>query len=554
MPRRARRCRIRCARQGEKKRRRRDRLRPPHYRGVTAPLRVGGRTPADALWAPRWPRPRRSPRPLRGLFPGSRLFLTVLIPRAGSIAPLVGAARGARARDRPAPAPLAREVRGRGAVPTGHAGAAPRASGPIGGGEVPAPEAGLGGDRVDHPRPAGHPVELAGRVDRPGGPRLGPVDVPLVDDAACPGAQPPARPLVGRGADQAAWRVAERRHGLAPRVIAQEGVPDARRAVGRERRLVAAGRRVIAVAHPDADGERGRIRVAWRREVSVGGQVARVVGRARLHRGRPPFPARPVADLQRRTPQQVLRGVRVAFQDVRDLERGLGADGARPLRLARVVDGRAVGARDPEHHPRRHAHALVAERPEGGDEVEQPHLDGTDAAGQAGHEHRSLAARELDAESLRVLGDGLRPDAAHRLDGRDVERVLERLANEDRAPLAAIGVARRPAAREGCRDVHEKGRGRHATGLEAGGVDDRLEGGAGLAEADPRHVVFRVELAGSEVLPVVAGAAHVGQDVACPVVDRRHGAVVQVASPEPGDPGLIAAQLLSPDGGAHRPA
>ena len=106
----------------------------------------------------------------------------------------------------------------------------------------------------------------------------------------------------------------------------------------------------------------------------------------------------------------------------------------------------------------------LAERAVGRGQVERPDLDGPDRAGQPGLEER-LACRPAKRmpELLGRSATASLPTRCERPDRRDVERVLERLADEDRAAIELVGVARRPAARPNVgRDVEQEAARRQA--------------------------------------------------------------------------------------------
>ena len=78
--------------------------------------------------------------------------------------------------------------------------------------------------------------------------------------------------------------------------------------------------------------------------------------------------------------------------------------------------------------------AVVAERAVGRDEVDRPDL--LDAQGE-GELAPCVAPWNFMPEVLGLGKDVIRAVDAHRLDGRDVERELERGADADRPPLQA---------------------------------------------------------------------------------------------------------------------
>ena len=215
------------------------------------------------------------------------------------------------------------------------------------------------------------------------------------------------------------------------------------------------------------------------------------------------------------------------------------------LRRCRAIDELAVGADHLEDQPRRVEPAAVAERAVGRGQVERQHLDGAERACQAALEVLDPAVLEADAEVHGRVGDGLAADPLVGADRGHVERVLERLAREDRAAVQLVGVGRRPALAglavlaELGGDVEQDGARRQALLVERRRVQDRLPGRARLPVAVRDHVELGVELRAREVVARVAGAADVGDDVAGPVVDGDERAVVDVLVAEPVDPALV---------------
>ena len=76
--------------------------------------------------------------------------------------------------------------------------------------------------------------------------------------------------------------------------------------------------------------------------------------------------------------------------------------------------------------------------------VERTDFDGAQRTGQPGLEERVATAGEADAHPLGRRGDPLVADALEGADRRDVQRVLESAADEDRAAFELVGVARCP--------------------------------------------------------------------------------------------------------------
>ena len=148
---------------------------------------------------------------------------------------------------------------------------------------------------------------------------------------------------------------------------------------------------------------------------------------------------------------------------------------------------------------------------------------------------RDDALREHEPELLGDVHHVVGRVDDRRLDGRDVQGELERLAHPKWATLEVVGVGWDVAAAEIRRDVHEHRRRGDRAVLEADDVVDRLERGTGLAPPVGEHVELGLEQfrLGRRV---VGRGADVGQDLAGPVVDRDERAVVDV----------LAAKVLDP--------
>ena len=80
--------------------------------------------------------------------------------------------------------------------------------------------------------------------------------------------------------------------------------------------------------------------------------------------------------------------------------------------------------------------AAVGQRPVGRDDVDRPDLLDAEGEGQLG----GPLALELHPELLGLGVDVVDAVDAHRLDGRDVERELEGVADADRTALEVVGV------------------------------------------------------------------------------------------------------------------
>ncbi len=83
--------------------------------------------------------------------------------------------------------------------------------------------------------------------------------------------------------------------------------------------------------------------------------------------------------------------------------------------------------------------------------------------------------------------------------------------------------------------------------IEAGRVDDRLPCRTGLPVSATGYVELRIELRRGQVIAVVAGAAHVGEDVAAARIDRDERPVVQVLAGQRLYPGAVLLEALFRD-------
>ncbi len=103
--------------------------------------------------------------------------------------------------------------------------------------------------------------------------------------------------------------------------------------------------------------------------------------------------------------------------------------------------------------------------------------------GAGAQRHRQVAWQALlgEAELAGVVHRIGNADGLQGPDGRQVARLRQRLAHAHGAQEAAIVVARLPARRHIQRSVVDQRGGRHAA-LERGGIDERLEGRARLAQ------------------------------------------------------------------------
>ena len=183
--------------------------------------------------------------------------------------------------------------------------------------------------------------------------------------------------------------------------------------------------------------------------------------------------------------------------------------------------------------------AAVGERPVGGHEIDRPDLLHAEGEGQL----RLPLALELHPELLGLGVDVVGRVEGHRLDGRDVERELERVADADGAALEAVGVVGRVAAPEVRADVHQHRAGGDGLVVDADRVVERLERRSGLAIAVADDVELRLEVLLAR-RGVVVRAADVGDQLAGLVVDRHERAVVEVLALEVGHPRL---ELLEPE-------
>ena len=131
------------------------------------------------------------------------------------------------------------------------------------------------------------------------------------------------------------------------------------------------------------------------------------------------------------------------------------------------------------------------------------------------------------------------PIVADRLDGRDVEREPEGVADANRAALQVVGIGRRVAVAEVGDDVHEHRPGGDLPARDARAVDDRLERRAGLPPAVGEDVEPRLEPLG-RLGRVGVGRADIGDDVAGLVVLRDERAVAQSRVAQVLHPRLVA--------------
>src|SRR5205085_7090276 len=113
-----------------------------------------------------------------------------------------------------------------------------------------------------------------------------------------------------------------------------------------------------------------------------------IVRGPRLDRRGPAASTGSVGELELRRPDRVLRGVRVALEDVRDEERGLRGQRPFALRLARGPDGMAGGVLDLEDHAGRVVDPGGAQDAVRRGELERLDLDGADRAGETCLEER----------------------------------------------------------------------------------------------------------------------------------------------------------------------
>ena len=273
-----------------------------------------------------------------------------------------------------------------------------------------------------------------------------------------------------------------------------------------------------------------------------------VARRARLVGGRPAGLAvvhRPA------TPVRVDLHLGVAGEDVGDDVRRLAADhalafdlllGLRPDLLVLVVQHLEQGGA-------RHLHAAVGDRAVARDHVDGVRLERADAHRQ----HRRGPRPVLDPEVLVALEDVVEAADQRLLDGRNVERELERRAKADRAALEPVGLDRRELVPEVREDVHEHRGGGHGLVVDADRVVDRLDRRSGLAPAIGEHVELRLEAL--RTLGGVAGASGVGQDLAGPVIHHRRGRVVDPFAAQREDPRVIVGRDLlafeERTGGSH---
>ena len=199
------------------------------------------------------------------------------------------------------------------------------------------------------------------------------------------------------------------------------------------------------------------------------------------------------------------------------------------------LDVLARGVLDPEDRRLLHADAAVGQRPVRTDEVDRAGLGDAEREREAGIGRLALEGHpEVLGPREHVLGTVER----HGLDGRDVERELQRVADPDRASLEVVGIGRRVATTEVGRDVHQHVAGGERAVVDADGVVERLERRTRLAEALGHDVVLRLEL---RVVRrrVVVRRADVGHDLAGLVVHRDERPVADVLVLEVAHPGGV---------------
>ncbi len=108
-----------------------------------------------------------------------------------------------------------------------------------------------------------------------------------------------------------------------------------------------------------------------------------------------------------------------------------GLQTLRVWRVAGGVEGLAVLVADSQDHPGRGHHAAVAEGAERRDHVDDAHLGGADGDRQPGvADGATVAADELEAGLGDVRVERLVAEPGQGPDGRDVERLLERVPGE----------------------------------------------------------------------------------------------------------------------------
>ena len=160
-----------------------------------------------------------------------------------------------------------------------------------------------------------------------------------------------------------------------------------------------------------------------------------------------------------------------------------------------------------------HAPAAVVEHGVGGDHAQQRGLAGAERKRQIG---RQIV---IDAEPLGVFGDQRHADVLRQPHRHHVARMLDAEAQRRGAEEIVFVVFRLPDAEPRAlvdldRRIEHQSRRRVAV-VERGGVDDRLERGAGLAQRLRRAV---------ELALVVGEAADHGEHAPGPGILDHHGA------------------------------
>ncbi len=378
------------------------------------------------------------------------------------------------------------------------------------------------------------------RLGRQARRRLAATEEPFVDplDAGC---REHARERVDGDLRQALGRAREAGDLPVRGGLAHEALPYERRHVDREHRpRRRRDRRVVAVAVPHADGQGvgavGPAALRGRRDVAVRVEILGVVVGTGLERRRSAG-ALGSTDPEL-APVRVDPRRRVAVEDVGHDVRGLWTDDLHRGCRGRQLDLRAGAVLDADDRGPLDARAAVAERPVCADEVDRSCLGDAECER---HARVGRGALEGHAEVLRPREEVVGLVEGGRLDGRDVERELERVADADRPPLEVVGIGRRVAAAEVGGAVHEHVAGREGPVVDADDVVERLERRARLAEALRDDVVLRLEL-GSGRRRVVARRADVRDDLAGLVVERDERPVADVLVLEVAHPRLVVVE------------
>ena len=201
---------------------------------------------------------------------------------------------------------------------------------------------------------------------------------------------------------------------------------------------------------------------------------------------------------------------RHALENVGDVPGGGRREHRRPASADRAEFDRSRLA---DAVVERHRRAAAGDRRIEGNQIAERHADAAEPDGQA--RRRLVRQLGIDRGALQPRHQPRRADGVERHDGRNIERLLKRLAHGHRAAMEAVEVRRRVAVEAG-RPVLDQRLGNGKPLLESEAVDERLQRRARRADG-ARHVDMAVALIVEE-----PGRADRGEDVAAGF-DRRPG-------------------------------